>query len=24
MRFDSRSGIENSAPAWTVMMRRKK
>jgi len=24
MRFDSRSGIENSAPAWTVMMKRKK
>ena len=24
MRFDSRSGIERSAPAWTVLMRRKK
>ena len=23
MRFDSRGGIENSAPAWTVLMERK-
>ena len=24
MRFDSRTGLENSAPAWTVMMKRRK